>query len=127
MGQLAERFGRAGKKGEVGERFAMARWKEAGFEVTDLTQEISFQKAGIDFDVSLAYNAHSSLIPYARKGGVTRDVITPHGGDSIFSGLASVVDLSGDLQGDIQKQARDLANSLFMFVLVLDNFMIVSK
>ena len=62
-------------------------------------------KAGIDFDVSLAYNAHSSLIPYARKGGVTRDVITPHGGDSIFSGLASVVDLSGDLQGDIQKQA----------------------
>ncbi|CAM2907679.1 amidohydrolase [Pseudoalteromonas atlantica] len=63
------------------------------------------EKAGIDFDVSLAYNAHSSLIPYARKGGVTRDVITPHGGDSIFSGLASVVDLSGDLQGDIQKQA----------------------
>ncbi|BED89319.1 amidohydrolase [Pseudoalteromonas sp. MM1] len=63
------------------------------------------EKAGIDFDVSLAYNAHSSLIPYARKGGVTRDVITPHGGDSIFSGLASVVDLSGDLQGNIQKQA----------------------
>ncbi|MDC9528126.1 amidohydrolase family protein [Pseudoalteromonas sp. Angola-7] len=63
------------------------------------------EKAGIDFDVSLAYNAHSSLIAYARKGGVTRDVITPHGGDSIFSGLASVVDLSGDLQGDIQKQA----------------------
>ena len=63
------------------------------------------EKAGIDFDVSLAYNAHSSLIPYARKGGVTRDVITPHGGNSIFSGLASVVDLSGDLQGDIQKQA----------------------
>lgn len=63
------------------------------------------EKAGIDFDVSLAYNAHSSLIPYARKGGVTRDVITPHGGDSIFAGLASVVDLSGDLQSDIQKQA----------------------
>jgi len=63
------------------------------------------EKAGIDFDVSLAYNAHSSLIPYARKGGVTRDVITPHGGDSIFSGLASVVGLSGDLRGDIQKQA----------------------
>ncbi|XQF90343.1 amidohydrolase family protein [Pseudoalteromonas espejiana] len=63
------------------------------------------EKAGIDFDVSLAYNAHSSLVPYARKGGVTRDVITPHGGDSIFSGLASVVDLSGDLQSNIQKQA----------------------
>lgn len=63
------------------------------------------EKAGIDFDVSLAYNAHSSLIPYARKGGVTRDVITPHGGDSIFSGLASVVDLSGSFDSDMQKQA----------------------
>lgn len=62
-------------------------------------------KAGIDFDVSLAYNAHSSLIPYARKGGVTRDVITPYGGDSIFAGLASVVDLSGSLESDVQKQA----------------------
>ncbi|MDP2566783.1 amidohydrolase family protein [Pseudoalteromonas marina] len=62
-------------------------------------------KAGIDFDVSLAYNAHSSLIPYARKGGVTRDVITPYGGDSIFAGLASVVDLSGRLDSDVQKQA----------------------
>tara|TARA_R110002020_G_scaffold81788_6_gene202875 strand:- start:117 stop:1364 length:1248 start_codon:yes stop_codon:yes gene_type:complete len=62
------------------------------------------EKAGIDFDVSLAYNAHSSLIPYARKGGVTRDVITPHGGDSIFSGLASVVDLSGSFDSDMQKQ-----------------------
>jgi len=62
-------------------------------------------KAGIDFDVSLAYNAHSSLVPYARKGGVTRDVITPHGGDSIFSGLASVVDLSGSFDSDMQKQA----------------------
>ncbi len=51
VGQLAERFGRAGRKGEVGERFAMARWKEAGFEVIDRTQEISFQKAGIDFEI----------------------------------------------------------------------------
>jgi imidazolonepropionase-like amidohydrolase len=67
-------------------------------------------KAGIDFDVSLAYNAHSSLIPYARKGGVTRDVITPYGGDSIFAGLASVVDLSGSLESDVQKQAALVVN-----------------
>ncbi|MGO2373769.1 MAG: amidohydrolase family protein [Pseudoalteromonas prydzensis] len=61
-------------------------------------------KAGIDFDPSLAFNAHSSLIPYARKGGITRDVITPHGGDSIFSGLASVVDLSGEFDSVKQTQ-----------------------
>ncbi|WP_323824426.1 hypothetical protein, partial [Pseudomonas aeruginosa] len=41
-------------------------------------------KAGIDFDPSLAFNPRSSLIPYARKGGITRNVVTPHGGDSIF-------------------------------------------
>ena len=61
-------------------------------------------KAGIDFDPSLAFNAHSSLIPYARKGGITRDVITPHGGDSIFAGLASVVDLSGEFDSVKQTQ-----------------------
>lgn len=68
------------------------------------------EKADIDFDASLAFNAHSSLIPYARKGGVTRDVISPYGGESIFAGLASVVDLSGDMNGDIQKYAALVVN-----------------
>ena len=62
-------------------------------------------KASIDFDPSLAFNAHSSLIPYARKGGITRDVITPQGGDSIFAGLASVVDLSGEFASEKQTHA----------------------
>lgn len=63
------------------------------------------EKAGIDFDASLAFNSRSSLIPYARKGGVTRDLITPYGGDSIFAGLASVVDLSGSFESVLKKQA----------------------
>ena len=63
------------------------------------------EKAGIDFDASLAFNPRSSLIPYARKGGVTRDLITPYGGDSIFAGLASVVDLSGSFESVLRKQA----------------------
>ena len=63
------------------------------------------EKAGIDFDASLAFNPRSSLIPYARKGGVTRDLITPYGGDSIFAGLASVVDLSGSFESVNKKQA----------------------
>ena len=53
------------------------------------------KKADITFDPSLAFNPRSSLIPYARKGGITRDVIAPSGGDDIFAGLTSVVDLSG--------------------------------
>ena len=63
------------------------------------------EKAGIDFDASLAFNPRSSLIPYARKGGITRDLITPYGGDSIFVGLASVVDLSGSFESVNKKQA----------------------
>lgn len=54
------------------------------------------KKADITFDPSLAFNPRSSLIPYARKGGITRDVIAPSGGDDIFAGLTSVVDLSGE-------------------------------
>ena len=61
-------------------------------------------KAGIDFDPSLAFNPRSSLIPYARKGGITQDVIVPNGGDSIFAGLASVVDLSGSFESVNKKQ-----------------------
>ncbi|SFD06557.1 amidohydrolase family protein [Pseudoalteromonas denitrificans] len=67
---------------EVG---AVARSRDAGFK-----------KANITFDPSLAFNPKSSLVSYARKGGITRDVIVPSGGDSIFAGLASVVDLSGE-------------------------------
>ncbi|CAM4238371.1 amidohydrolase family protein [Pseudoalteromonas ostreae] len=62
-------------------------------------------KAGIDFDASLAFNPRSSLIPYARKGGITRDLITPYVGDGIFAGLASVVDLSGSFESVNKKQA----------------------
>ncbi|ASM54291.1 MULTISPECIES: amidohydrolase family protein [Pseudoalteromonas] len=68
------------------------------------------EKAGIDFDASLAFNGHSGLIPYARKGGITRDVITPQGGESIFAGLASVVDLSGSFESVLQKQVALVVN-----------------
>ncbi len=61
-------------------------------------------KASIDFNPSLAFNPRSSLIPYARKGGITQDVIVPNGGESIFAGLASVVDLSGSFDSVNQKQ-----------------------
>jgi imidazolonepropionase-like amidohydrolase len=53
-------------------------------------------KAGIDFDTSTAFNPRSSLIPYARKGGITQNISVPNGGESIFAGLAFVADLSGE-------------------------------
>ncbi|WP_105254067.1 amidohydrolase family protein [Pseudoalteromonas sp. T1lg75] len=63
----------------------------------------SDKKASITFDPSLAFNPRSSLIPYARKGGITRDVIVPGGSEDIFNGLASVVSLSGEFDSVSQK------------------------
>jgi imidazolonepropionase-like amidohydrolase len=60
------------------------------------TRDAGDDKAGIDFDPSTAFNPLSTLIPYARKGGITQDVITPTGGDGIFLGLAAVVELTGE-------------------------------
>ncbi|MFY8273379.1 amidohydrolase family protein [Pseudoalteromonas sp. SSDWG2] len=61
------------------------------------------KKASITFDPSSAFNPRSSLIPYARKGGVTKDVITPSGSEGIFDGMAAVVSLSGEFDSVAQK------------------------
>jgi imidazolonepropionase-like amidohydrolase len=60
------------------------------------TRDAGDKKADITFDPSLAFNPKSTLIPYSRKGGITRSVISPSGGDTIFAGQISVVDLSGE-------------------------------
>jgi imidazolonepropionase-like amidohydrolase len=54
------------------------------------------KKADIIFDTSKAFNPKSSLLPYARKGGVTSNIVTPLGGESMFRGQSFAVNLSGD-------------------------------
>ena len=61
----------------------------------------SDKKAGLTFDPSLAFNPKSTLIPYARKGGITRDVIAPSWGESPFVGLSSTVNLSGEFESSV--------------------------
>ncbi|GEK09432.1 amidohydrolase family protein [Pseudoalteromonas sp. McH1-7] len=61
--------------------------------------------AGIDFDASTAFNPRSSLIAYARKGGVTQNLVTPWGGKSEFAGLGFVVDLSGTFDSVTDRQS----------------------
>ena len=62
------------------------------------------KKADITFDASLAFNPKSSLIPYARKGGITTSIVAPHGGEDLFAGQTFAVDLSGDFSSVIEKQ-----------------------
>ncbi|WP_441002423.1 amidohydrolase family protein [Pseudocolwellia agarivorans] len=60
------------------------------------TRDASEKKADITFDTSKAFNPKSTLLPYARKGGVTSNVVSPMGGESMFRGQSFAVNLSGD-------------------------------
>lgn len=59
------------------------------------TRDDSDSKADITFDPSLAFNGGSSLIPLARKGGLTRSVVAPKAGRRVFVGQSFIVDLTG--------------------------------
>lgn len=54
------------------------------------------KEADVVFDPSLAYNPKASTVPFARKGGITRNVVSSGGGEGIFAGQTFSVDLSGD-------------------------------
>lgn len=66
------------------------------------SRDASEKKADITFDPSSAFNPMSSLIPYARKGGITSNVSIPGGGDSMFKGQSFVVNLSGEFDSVLQ-------------------------
>lgn len=68
------------------------------------TRDSADKKADITFDASLAFNPKSTLIPYTRKGGVTSSVVTPYGGEGVFTGQSFVVNLSGDFDSVIAQQ-----------------------
>lgn len=51
---------------------------------------------GASFKVDGVFNAKSTLIPMNRAGGVTRTLIKPYNGLSLFAGYGSIMDLSGE-------------------------------
>jgi len=67
------------------------------------------KKGGISFDASLAFNPESTLVPFARKGGITHSVVSPRGGDGIFSGTSFNVDLSGDFDSVVSTESAVIA------------------
>ncbi len=68
------------------------------------TRDGSDKKADITFDASLAFNPKSTLIAYTRKGGITSNIVAPHGGEDLFAGQTFAVDLSGEFTSIIEKQ-----------------------
>lgn len=65
------------------------------------TRDSSDKKADLTFDASLAFNPKSTLIAYARKGGITSSLVTPYGGEKVFTGQSFIVNLSGDFDSVI--------------------------
>lgn len=56
------------------------------------------QKWRPEFDVTLAYNPRSTVIPVARVEGLTWTVLAPGAGDSIIAGQGAAVALDGALE-----------------------------
>ncbi len=65
------------------------------------TRDASDKKADLTFDASLAFNPKSTLIAYARKGGITSSIVMPHGGEKVFTGQSFTANLSGDFDSVI--------------------------
>jgi imidazolonepropionase-like amidohydrolase len=65
------------------------------------SRDASDKEANITFDPSLAFNPKATTISFARKGGITRNIVTSGGGESIFAGQTFVVDLTGEFDSVI--------------------------
>jgi hypothetical protein len=66
-----------------------------------------------EFDVTLAYNPRSTLVPVARVGGLTWTMLTPSAGDSIIAGQGAAVAFDGVL-GPGSRAALDDSRTLFV-------------
>ncbi|WP_144211774.1 amidohydrolase family protein [Shewanella donghaensis] len=69
-----------------------------------ITRDTNAKEADVTFDPSLAFNPKSTAIAFARKGGITRNIVVPGGGESIFSGQAIEVELTGDWDSIVATQ-----------------------
>nr|WP_306461455.1 amidohydrolase family protein [Colwellia ponticola] len=68
------------------------------------TRDSADKKADVTFDASLAFNPKSTLIPYARKGGITTSLVMPYGGENVITGQSFVVNLSGSFDSVMSQQ-----------------------
>ena len=74
------------------------------------TRDASDKKADITFDASTAFNPKSAAIAYSRKGGITTNIVTPRGGESMFKGQAFIADLSGEYDSIVETNTAVLLN-----------------
>ena len=71
------------------------------------TRDDSTEYFSAGFSIVNAFNPSSTLIPYNRSGGITSAIVLPSSSDAIYSGMASVFKLDGELAAD--SIAKDIA------------------
>jgi len=76
-------------------------------ELERQTRDDSTDYYSAGFSIANAFNPSSTLIPYNRSGGITSAVVIPSSARSIYSGMASVFKLDGELVTD--SIAKDIA------------------
>lgn len=74
------------------------------------TRDSSAKKASINFDPSYAYNSETTLIPFARKGGITRSLVSPSSRDSVFAGQAFTILMNSSFDSVIDTKSAVVAS-----------------
>ncbi len=64
------------------------------------TRDDSTKYFSAGFSIVNAFNPSSTLIPYNRSGGITSAIVIPSSAKAIYSGLASVFKMDGELDSD---------------------------
>ena len=64
------------------------------------TRDDSTKYFSAGFSIVNAFNPSSTLIPYNRSGGITSAIVIPSSAKAIYSGLASVFKMDGELESD---------------------------
>ncbi len=68
------------------------------------------EQQGASFNIAPAINFRSTLIPQNRINGLTRAIVRPAGGTSIFHGQGSAISLLSDRRGSIYEQVAQYAS-----------------
>ena len=74
------------------------------------TRDASAKKASINFDPSYAYNSETTLIPFARKGGITRSLVAPSARDGVFAGQTFTIFMNSEFDSVINTNTAVVAN-----------------
>ncbi|WOX05854.1 amidohydrolase family protein [Microbulbifer pacificus] len=69
---------------------------EIGAAASTNDSAVTDTSIGAGFDPSVAFNPHSTLIPFNRAGGLTRAVVVPSSEEKIFAGQGFAIKLTGD-------------------------------